>query len=110
MGNYLFKFEEQIFESEEQIFNTELNTNRFNNFQENDENFKNEIVVNDIYKKIIGLSLYNVRIMYPEYKFRVLSVDNNFFSVDQSYLKDRINLNMETKKGIEVISSIHYIG
>ncbi len=100
MGNF--------FTSEPQICLAE--PNYVDKSQEYAQQIQDKIQSDNVYEEIIGHTLEYAHNRFPEYIFRAVSIDGEYFPVHQDYRTNRINTNMETQNGELIIISVQNIG
>jgi hypothetical protein len=78
--------------------------------KETTQSIWNQMEMDNVFEIILGQTLSKIQTQFPDYNFRIVSLDGYSFSIDQSYNVRRINVNMITVDGEQIIDSINSVG
>lgn len=78
--------------------------------QETTQAIWNQMEIDNVFEVIIGHTLSNAQRQFPQYNFRSVSLDGYSFPMIQNYDVRRINVNLITVDGAQIIDSIVSVG
>jgi hypothetical protein len=70
----------------------------------------NQMESDNVFQLSLGQTIAMVETQFPDYNFRIVSLDGYSLPTDKSYDMRRININVITVDGQQIVDSINSIG